>query len=143
MMKKLLLVLSLLSVVGLQAAECLPYVEVKTDRTHSISEKNRDVIITLTNGTQCIKNVWELEAAFTVMRTLVDMGSTVFKQDKNYMQAILAYGKNQSILSKAKARAENFPQGIYDWDTWKEKKQNAKKNYEFLKTFLTDEFEVV
>lgn len=143
-MKKLLLVLSLLSVVGLQAAACLPYVEVQTNRKHSIPEKNRDVTITLTDGTTCIKNVWELESAFNAMCVLVRMGSSgVFEQDANYMQTILEYGKGKSILVEAKAKAKNFPQGIYDWSTWKVKQQNAKMNYEFLKTFLIEDFEVL
>lgn len=144
MMKKLLLVLSLLSVVGLQAAACLPYVEVQTNRTHRIPEKNRDVKFTLTDGTECTLNVWQLETAYNDMCTLVSLGtSKVFTQDKNYMKTLLAYGKGKCIFAVAKKVMKFSTETVFDCDTFGQKDSVPFLNYKFLKTFFTEDFEIV
>ena len=122
-MKKLLLVVSILSFVTAQAAN-----------DPNDDPDDNPIEITLINGKKCIETRRQLELKHGNMRMLVQMGCDISTHDKNHMIAILS--------SVEKDKQDNFFALVKDLYlkkpvasngiTIEPKKEIALKNYKYL-----------
>lgn len=157
-MKKLLLVLSVLSVVGLQAAESVynPKLTAEQIALRKQLKEDRATIITMTldDGTEHKESVWSLQSKYNLMFALVKSGSlAIDKHDEVHMKVLIkhrpkSFRDARSLVDVACQAKVNSPKEVFNYKTGEFEDSAATKNYKFLQSLQTEDsnasgFEVV